>query len=297
MNKLNANQNSGKIAASIEIAPKQGIESDILPGRFPAGTRVYITDVGTDSPETLTAAAKRVRALGYEPVPHFASRRIASASIVRQRLEMMTKEAGVKDVLVIGGGLEKQAGEFSSTMEVLETGLFQEFGITDIGIAGHPEGSPDFSTDVAAQALRLKQEFGERSGINMRIVTQFGFDADGFIHWAEDLKAQGITMPVHLGVAGPAKLPTLLKFAVMCGVGASIQYLKRNMTSLTTLATGHAPDEIVNPIERHIFTNPDTNIAQVHVFAFGGLKNASQWLVDRGSWDINTSLYASAKNA
>lgn len=295
--KLDKDQNNDKIAASIEIAPKQGIESDVLPGRFPAGTRVYITDVGTDSPETLTAAAKRVRDLGYEPVPHFASRRIPSSAILRQRLEMMTKEAGVKDVLVIGGGLEKQAGEFSSTMEVLETGLFQEFGITDIGIAGHPEGSPDFSADVATQALRLKQEFGERSGINMRIVTQFGFDANGFIQWAEGLKAQGITMPVHLGVAGPAKLPTLLKFAVMCGVGASIQYLKRNMTSLTTLATGHSPNEIVDPIERHILSNPDTNIAQVHVFAFGGLKSASQWLVDRGSWDINTSLYASANNA
>lgn len=295
--KLDKDQNNGKIAASIEIAPKQGIESDVLPGRFPAGTRVYITDVGTDSPETLTAAAKRVRDLGYEPVPHFASRRIPSSAILRQRLEMMTKEAGVKDVLVIGGGLEKQADEFSSTMEVLETGLFQEFGITDIGIAGHPEGSPDFSADIATQALRLKQEFGERSGINMRIVTQFGFDADGFIQWAEGLKEQGIIMPVHLGVAGPAKLPTLLKFAVMCGVGASIQYLKRNMTSLTTLATGHSPNEIVDPIERHILSNPDTNIAQVHVFAFGGLKSASQWLVDRGSWDINTSLYASANNA
>ena len=137
--KLNPNADSNKIPASIEIAPKQGIESDILPGRFPAGTRVYITDVGTDSPETLSAAAKRVRELGYEPVPHFASRRITSSAVLRERLALMTKEAGVKDILVIGGGLEKQAGEFSSTMEVLETGLFEEYGITDIGIAGHPE--------------------------------------------------------------------------------------------------------------------------------------------------------------
>lgn len=283
---LDATQQNTKIAASIEIAPKQGIESDILPGRFPKGTRVYITDVGTDSPETLCAAAKRVRDLGYEPVPHFASRRITSKAILKERLDLMTKQAGVKDVLVIGGGLEKQAGEFSSTMEVLETGLFEEYGITHIGIAGHPEGSPDFNNDVAAEALRLKQEFGERTGINMRIVTQFGFDAEGFIQWAESLKAKGITMPVHLGVAGPAKLPTLLKFAVMCGVGASLQYLKRNMSSLTNLATGHDPNEIVGPIEQHIAAHPDTNIAQVHVFAFGGLKKASEWLVDRGSWYI-----------
>jgi methylenetetrahydrofolate reductase (NADPH) len=282
-----------KIAASIEVAPRQAIESEDLPGLFPRGTSVYVTDIGTDPCETLVKAARRLHDLGFEPVPHFASRRLGTRQALEERVRMMAEEAGVKNVLVIGGGLEKQAGSFSSTMEVLETGFFDKYGIERIGVAGHPEGSPDFSKDVAVQALRLKQEFAERTDAKMRIVTQFGFDAKKFIAWADTLKNDGIDLPVHLGVAGPAKITTLIKFAAMCGVGNSISFLKKNALSLTTLATSHSPETVVGPIESHLLTNTSTPIRQIHVFAFGGLKKTSEWLIERGSWDIKTSLYPS----
>lgn len=290
-------QKPGAIAASIEVAPKQAIESEDLPGLFPTGTRVYITDIGTDSAETLTKAARRMHELGYSPVPHFASRRLTTRDRLEARVRMMTQEAGVTDVLIIGGGLDKPAGEFTSTMEVLETGLFDKFGIKQIGVAGHPEGSPDFSEAVAVAALRLKKEFGERTGARMRIVTQFGFDAKVFIDWAEGLRNHGIDLPVHLGVAGPAKITTLIKYAAMCGVGNSVTFLKKNALALTALATTHSPEGVVGPIERHVHANPASAIKQVHVFPFGGLKKSSEWLVERGSWDIKTSLYRSANNA
>ena len=127
----------------------------------------------------------------------------------------------------------------------------------------------------------------------MRIVTQFGFDAKKFIAWADTLKNDGIDLPVHLGVAGPAKITTLIKFAAMCGVGNSISFLKKNALSLTTLATSHSPETVVGPIESHLLTNTSTPIRQIHVFAFGGLKKTSEWLIERGSWDIKTSLYPS----
>lgn len=282
-----------KIPSSIEISPKQAVESLDLPGIFPKGTRVYITDVGTDPAETLTAGAKRVKELGYTPVPHFASRRLTSKAALENRIAMMTQEAGVTDVLVIGGGLEKEAGEFASTMEVLETGFFDKYGITHMGVAGHPEGSPDFSEEVAMQALRLKKSFSERSDIDMRIVTQFGFDANKFINWAEGIRSAGIDLPVHLGVAGPAKITTLLKFAAMCGVGNSLSFLKKRGGALMTMAAGFDPDEIVKPIEAH-WQKGNSPIAQIHVFPFGGMKKSAEWLATRGTWDINTSVFKEA---
>ena len=177
-----------KIAASIEVAARQAIDSQDLPGLFPEGTRVYITDMGTDGVDTLTAAAKRIHDLGYKPVPHFASRRLGTRAALETRIRRAAEEAGVTDVLVIGGGLERQAGEFSSTMEVLETGFFDKYGITEMGVAGHPEGSPEFSEAVALEALRLKKNFGERTGARLRVVTQFGFDAERFIRYAESLR-------------------------------------------------------------------------------------------------------------
>lgn len=273
-----------KIPASIEISPKQAMESDDLPGLFPRGVRVYMTDVGTDTAQTISRGAARLNDLGYVAVPHFASRRLTTRAALETRIRMLAEEANVRDVLVIGGGLEKPAGEFTSTMDVLETGLLDKYGIKRIGVAGHPEGSPDFTKDIAQQALGLKQEFAKRTDAEMRIVTQFGFDAPGFIRWADGLKDAGIDLPVHLGVAGPAKVTTLVKYAVMCGVGASVQFIKRRATSIGTMVKGFDPEEIVKPIEEHASSSEQTPIDQIHVFAFGGIKKAAEWLKARGSW-------------
>ena len=292
---------TGKIAASIEVSPKQAVENTDLAGLFPPGTRVYITDVGTDSAAILTAGAKRVRDLGYCPVPHFASRRLTTIDALKLRVKMMAEEAGVSDVLVIGGGLERPNGEISSTMEVLESAEFDRYGITHIGVAGHPEGSPDFSDEVAIEALRLKKNFALRTDARIRIVTQFGFDADKFIAWADGLKLAGIDLPVHLGVAGPAKITTLIKFAAMCGIGNSISFLKKRGSALATLATGFSPESVVGPIETHVMNAEQTAIRQIHVFPFGGVKKSAEWLAGRGTWsvdkDIKNSLYHSPANS
>lgn len=274
----------GNINASIEVSPKQATESGAIVGLFPQGGRVYITDVGTDSTDYLVKAAKRVRDLGYEPVPHFASRRMLSADILEDRVKRMVSGAGVRDVLVIGGGLDKEAGEFTSTMDVLETGVFQRHGISHMGVAGHPEGSPDFDDDTALEALHAKQAFAAETGLNLRIVTQFGFDAPKFIDWAERLQANGITMPVHLGVAGPARVTTLIKFAAMCGVGNSLSFLKKRGGAMATMVKGFDPNDIVAPIEAHWRQTEGSLIEQIHVFPFGGVKKSTAWLNDRGSW-------------
>jgi methylenetetrahydrofolate reductase (NADPH) len=277
---------SNKIAASIEVSPKQALESADLAGNFPQGTRVYITDVGTDSAVTITAGAKRVAGMGYTPVPHFASRRLTTKQALEDRIQMLAQEANVSDVLIIGGGLESPAGEFTSSMDVLETGFFDKYGIRQMGIAGHPEGSPDFNDEQAIAALKFKQDYANRTDADIRIVTQFGFDAEGFIKWADALAATGIDLPVHLGMAGPAKLTTLVKFAAMCGVGNSIKFIKKRASAVTTLISGFDADDIVNPIEQHVNNTPNSAIKQIHVFPFGGVKKSAEWLRTRGSWQV-----------
>lgn len=286
-----------KIPASIEVSPKQVLDADTLIGKFPPLTRVYITDVGTDTTDTLVAAAKKVTESRYRAVPHFASRRLTTKQALETRVKRMTQEAGVSDALIIGGGLDKPNGEFTSTMEVIGTGFFDANGIMNIGVAGHPEGSPDFSDEVALEALRLKQEFSKRSGAELRIVTQFGFDAESFINWASSVKSAGVDLPIHIGVAGPAKITTLLKFAAMCGVGNSMTFLKKRSNALLTLATGFDPEEVVRPLEQNWLGADGTSVIdQIHVFPFGGLKKSAEWLESRDSWDIKTSLYLNVVN-
>ena len=199
------------IPASIEASPAQVLGSTDLAGLFPQGARVYLTDTGAASQERLVEAAGHLRDLGYEPVPHLAARRIPSRAAFEEQVKRLAGEAGVTDVLVVGGGVDRPAGPFASSMDMLSTGIFDRCGIRQIAIAGHPEGSPDFNDETAMAALRLKRDFAERSDAVMRIVTQFGFDPARFIAWAEGLAASGIELPVHIGVSGPAKITTLLK--------------------------------------------------------------------------------------
>ena len=284
MHKLPDITTSSIIPASIEASPAQVLGPASLAGLFPQGVRVYLTDTGAASQGRLVDAARHLRELGYNPVPHLAARRISSRADFEEQVKRLAGEAGVSDVLAVGGGVDRPAGPFASSMDMLSTGIFDRCGIKYIAIAGHPEGSPDFSEETAMAALRLKRDFCERTGATMRIVTQFGFDPARFIAWAEGLAASGIDPPVHIGVSGPAKITTLLKYAALCGVGNSIAYLKKNALSLTTLAKGHSPESVVGPIERHWQANPSGPIRQIHVFPFGGLQNSADWLVGRGSW-------------
>ena len=278
-----------RIAASIEVSPKQAIESADLPGLFPKGVRVYITDIGSDSNETLVAAARRVHDLGYTPVPHFASRRLTTRSALEDRVKAMTAEAGVHDVLVIGGGLEKQAGEFSSTMEVLETGFFDKYGVTDIGVAGHPEGSPDIAPAALAEALAWKNAFAERSDASFYIATQFCFEAAPIIAWDKAMQAAGNRLPIHIGVPGLATIKTLINHAKACGVGPSMRFLTRQARNVAKLMTVNAPDKLLLDLARYKALDPDCGIARLHIYPLGGLKRSAAWTyaVADGDFEIN----------
>lgn len=273
------------IPASIEVSPKQACQSEVLIGLFPENTSVYITDIGQHSDQTWVTATQRLRTLGYHPVPHIAARRIPSLEALEQRIRLLSQQAGITDMLIIGGGLPKPAGVFDSSLAILNTGIFERYGILHIGIAGHPEGTPDFSEEVAMETLHEKQAFADRTGLNLRIVTQFGFDACAFTNWARDVKAAGINLPIHLGVAGPTKLTTLINFASMCGIGNSLHFLKQRGGTLNTLIQGFNPDDIVQPIEDYwARTGSESPITHIHVFPFGGVKKSAEWLKARGSW-------------
>ncbi len=288
--------NGSKIGASIEISVKYALEIDDLNTIIPAGTRVYITDLATHDPSELALACTNLADQRLVAVPHIAARRLINRADLEDRVKRYA-DAGVEDVLVVGGSPDKIVGDMTSTMDVLSTGILDANGITNIGVAGHPEGSPDFSDEVALAALRLKSQFAERSDAKIRLVTQFGFDPELFINWAETLSENGIDLPVHLGVAGPAKITTLIKYAAMCGVGNSISFLKRRASILTTLVTTHSPEAMVGPVEAYVMGAEKTAIRGIHAFPFGGVKKTAEWLQQRGSWDIPAHRYQIANQA
>ena len=241
------------------------------------GTVVYITFLpGSDFDGTI-AVAKRLKGEGFLPVPHFAARSIPNAAFLEDKLARLTGEVGLEQVLVIGGAIDKPVGDFADTMQLLETGLFDRHGIRKFGVAGHPEGSPDISDQAIAEALRWKNDFAERSGAQLYLVTQFCFEAGPVIAWDRRIQAEGNRLPIHVGVPGLATIKTLLGHAKACGIGPSMKFLTRQARNLTKLMTVSAPDRLVTELAAYQASDPGCGIAGVHIYPLGGLRRSAKW--------------------
>ncbi len=276
---------------SIEVMPRTLDAIPDLRALLPAGTRVYIAQVG-DTPITdMVIAAARLRREGFEPMPHFPARIIRDRAMLADWIARYTGEAGVREALLIGGGVTTPAGEYDNSMQLLETGLFD--GFTRLHVAGHPEGNRDIDPDDSGRgvmaALRWKQAFAERSDARMAIVTQFAFESAPVIAWADRLAAEGIALPIHIGVAGPAKLQTLIRFAISCGVGPSLRVLQRRARDVTKLVKPYEPTELVAELAAHKARHPGFGIEAVHLFPLGGIRASADWAARHGAADAQSA--------
>jgi methylenetetrahydrofolate reductase (NADPH) len=268
---------------SIEVMPRTAEKVEDFSAILPRGTRVYIAHIEGTPIEEMVATAARLRREGFEPMPHFPARIIKDKAMLTDWIARYKGEADVRQGLILAGNPARQLGEFHSSMQLLETGAFD--GFERLHVAGHPEGNkdidPDGSDKMVMEALRWKQAFSARTDAKMALATQFCFDAGPVIDWVNRLTAEGIDIPVHIGVAGPAKLQTLIKFSIACGVGPSLKVLQKRAMDVSKLLLPYEPDAFVNDLAAHKAANPNFGIASVHFFPLGGIKTNAQWIADR----------------
>ena len=199
---------------SIEVMPRTAAKVEDFRALLPEGTRVYIAHIEGTPIDEMVATAKRLAADGFPVMPHFPARIIKDKATLADWIKRYQGEAGVDQALLLAGGVAQPHGAFDSSMQLMETGLFDAHGFKRLHVAGHPEGNRDIDPDggdrAVMEALRWKQAFAERTDAEMAMATQFAFEAGPILDWADRLKAEGIALPIHLGIAGPAKLQTLI---------------------------------------------------------------------------------------
>jgi len=263
---------------SIETTPGSAAKIPDYRALLRPGTTVNVTHLpGSDFAETITTA-KRLKAEGFQPAPHIAARSTPNRATLEDWLKRLQDQVGVTHVLALGGGVTDPIGDFDSSMQLLDTGLFDKYGIETIGVAGHPEGSPDIPDPDLAEALDWKNAFAARSDAEIYIATQFCFEAAPIIAWDRRLRAAGNRLPIHIGVPGLATIKTLLGHARACGVGPSMRFLTRQATKLAKLMTVNAPDRLVLDLARYRAEDPACGISQVHVYPLGGMRKSAAWV-------------------
>ncbi|MCY3984241.1 MAG: methylenetetrahydrofolate reductase [Roseovarius sp.] len=271
---------------SIEVMPRTAEKIKDFRQILPSGTRVYIAHIEGTPINDMVATARRISDEGFPVMPHFPARIVKDRKTLAEWIARYRNEAGVEQALVLAGGISKPHGDFESSMQLLETGEFGKAEFKRLHVAGHPEGNrdidPDGSNSNVDAAIRWKQAFSETSNAEMAIATQFMFDPQPAIKWADNLKKSGINLPVHIGIAGPAKLQTLIKFAVACGVGPSLKVLQRRALDVTKLIMPYEPNEMLDCLAGHKSKHPESNIANVHFFPLGGIMATAKWVMQNG---------------
>ncbi|PSD18099.1 5,10-methylenetetrahydrofolate reductase [Stenotrophomonas maltophilia] len=264
--------NTFSLEVSAKAMPALRAEAD----RIPRGTVISIPWLASEDDDARLAAARTVRALGFEPMPHLSARSIGSRAVLGRFLERAASEAGVEQCLVIAGDLATPAGPFADSISIIEAGLLERCGIKVVAIGGHPEGHPVMSSDERWQALEGKCQAIEARGMAPLVVTQFAFDADTVLAWLDALRARGITVPVLVGVPGPASIPRLLRYAAMCGVGASASMLARYGISIGRLLGPAGPEVFVDRLVKGL-TSAHGPVSP-HFFPFGGVAPSLEWM-------------------
>ena len=271
-------------AYSIEIMPRTAEKVEDFTALLPKGTRVYIAHIEGTPIEDMVATAKRLANDGYPVMPHFPARIIKDKATLDNWIAMYQGEAGVDQALLLAGGVTNPHGDYESSMQLLESGAFE--GFKRLHVAGHPEGNKDIDpkggTAMVDDALRWKQKFSETTDADMALATQFAFESGPIIEWADSLKAAGITIPIHIGIAVPAKLQTMIKFAIACGVGPSLKVLQKRAKDVTKLLLPFEPTQVLTDLAAHKEANPDSNIESVHFFPLGGIKTNANWAIQHG---------------
>jgi methylenetetrahydrofolate reductase (NADH) len=235
------------------------------------GTRVYISAVPGRPAAESVAAAIRLRAAGFEPVPHVAVRNFASVDAFDDFLARLNGEADVRRVLVIAGD-RAECGPFRRAVDAIDGGFLRRRGMRGVGIAGYPDGHPRIGDEELNRVLTEKIVAAEASGLAVEIVTQFCFDAQAILDYIARLRAFGFEHPLRIGLAGPTSLSTLLRYARRCGVRASALGLARRAGLWRQMFAMTVPDDLV----RALADAAPANVS-AHFFSFGGLPATARW--------------------
>jgi len=247
---------------------------------MPKGSRVYIAAIPKDPPDRQIEVAAHVRELGLEPVPHLVARNVRSLAAFEDHLARLKEASNLDRALVLGGDRDDADGDFTCALDLIQTGLFEKYGIDKIAVGCYPEGHPRIPDAALQQAMHDKLKEAEKQNLSIILVSQLCFDGKTIVKYVRGLREQGIKARFRVGVAGPAKPATLIKYAMICGVGPSLRALRERQEMTKNLLMGETPEKLLTDIAYAQIDEPELDIWGVHFFTFAALKKTIEWAED-----------------
>jgi methylenetetrahydrofolate reductase (NADPH) len=251
--------------------PKAHLQFEHLP---PASTVSVTASPVKDLQATLDLAG-RLLDLGHTVIPHLAARMVEGPDHAA-RIASWLHTHGVRDAFVIGGDAPEPHGPYHDAASFMRCLLDSNANLGRIGFGGYPDGHASIPTDALEAALMDKQQLLVDAGIDGWVSTQMCFDAETVIAWLTERRAEGLHLPVHLGLPGVIDTAKLLTMGLKLGVGASLRYLRKNRAVVSKLAApgGYDPMDMLAPMAGKL---DSLDIAALHIFTFNQVANTVAW--------------------
>jgi methylenetetrahydrofolate reductase (NADPH) len=262
---------------SIEVTARDATTFDRLVGRLPPGAEVFVANIPNDSLDLLVIACARIRAIGFVPVPHIVARNIRDLAELDLLMKRLAADAGVDRVLSLGGDRDKPVGALDASLQLIESGAYEKHGVRHVTIACYPEGHPRIGDELLRSALDAKLTALAQRGFEIRLVSQFTFDPEPILAMTRRFRAAGISTPLRVGVAGPASRAKLIRYAMRCGVGASLRALTERKSLASGFLGGETPDEVLSFVALAAAGDDALGIEGVHFFTFGAPESSVEW--------------------
>jgi methylenetetrahydrofolate reductase (NADPH) len=263
--------------ASIEITVHDVVHLQESRQLLPAGKALYVSHLPKQHWSETEAVCRAVRDAGFRPVPHVPVRLLPDAATTERVLGGFVRGAQVDEVLLISGDYPQAVGPYSEVLQLLNSGALQRQGLSRVVVAGHPEGHPKVGLVDIRQAELDKARWARQAGLQLTLLTQFFFEQEPFLNWVGELRSAGVEARVVGGLVGPTKLPTLIKYAMRCGAGASMRVLTARPSAFTKLLSDHGPESVLRGLAE-ARCDGSSDFTGVHLFCFGGFIRTCRWL-------------------
>lgn len=262
---------------SLEMTAKDIESLTDAAGLIPAGTPISVTYLPGEEMPARVAAAHAVKQLGFVPVPHISARRVLSRADLLAFLTMLNDSVGIERAFVIAGDPAWPMGPYEDALAIIRSDLLATVGVRTVGISGYPEGHPDIDKPKLARAMKDKLAALAEQGMDAEIMTQFAFDADAILNWLEHIRQDGVTVPVRVGVPGPASVKKLIRFAARCGVGASAKVMLKYGTSITRLLSTAGPEKLIQELADRLDPSVHGDVL-LHFYPFGAFVDTAKFI-------------------
>ena len=160
------------------------------------------------------SVVKEIAAEGFNAAPH-----LSCVGSTRANIRDILNEyqaAGIRRIVALRGDLPSgtaEAGEFRYANELVEFIRTETGDHFHLDVAAYPEWHPQarFPRDDLANFVR-KAKAGADSAI-----TQYFYNADAYFHFVDEIRAQGVDIPIVPGIMPIASFSKLARFSDACG--------------------------------------------------------------------------------